>query len=152
MMDLQFMDIVARLLLALVLGLLLGLERIHQHKTIGMRVYSLVSMAACLFVVMAQMFSADTNTSSVEVTRIMGQVVTGVGFLGAGVILHYEKVVQNITTAAALWVAAGVGVACALGYYQEAALVTGITLLLVEGLARVEKYLLVKWGGTAIDS
>ncbi len=152
MMDLQFVDILARVLLALVLGLLLGLERIHQHKTIGMRVYSLVSMAACLFVLIAQMFVVDTNANSGEIVRVIGQVVTGVGFLGAGVILHYEKIVQNITTAAALWVAAGVGVACALGYYQEAALVTGLTLVLIEGLARVEKYLLVKWGGKVIES
>lgn len=151
-MDLQFVDILARVLLALVLGLLLGLERIHQHKTIGMRVYSLVSMAGCLFVLVAQMFVVDTGADSGEIVRVIGQVVTGVGFLGAGVILHYEKVVQNITTAAALWVAAGIGVACALGYYQEAALVTGLTLILIEGLARVEKYLLVKWGGKVIES
>jgi putative Mg2+ transporter-C (MgtC) family protein len=152
MMDLQFVDIIARVLLALVLGLLLGLERIHQHKTIGMRVYSLVAMASCLFVLIAQMFAVDTGASSGEIIKVVGQVVTGVGFLGAGVILHYEKIVQNITTAAALWVAAGVGVACALGYYQEAALVTGLTLILIEGLARVEKYLLVKWGGKVIES
>jgi putative Mg2+ transporter-C (MgtC) family protein len=141
-MEITHFDILIRLAVALLLGILLGLERINQHKTIGMRVYSLVSMTTALFMILAIRTVTDFGSSPAEVVRMMGQLAVGIGFLGGGVIIQLGKEVQNITTAAALWVAAGVGVASAMGYITEALLVTVVTLLILEFFAGIEKRLL----------
>lgn len=138
-MEITFLDICLRLAIAVVLGLMLGLERLHQHKTIGMRVYSMVAITAALFMSMALMVARDFGSSPDEIVRMMGQLAVGIGFLGGGIIVRLEGQVQNITTAAALWVAAGVGVACGLGYLAAALVVTVITLILLEVLVGVEK-------------
>lgn len=141
-MELTLTDICIRLGVAMILGILLGLERLHQHKTIGMRVYSMVSMTTALFVIMSLRVMIDLNASADEIVRMMGQLAVGIGFLGGGIIIQMGKEVQNITTAAALWVAAGIGVAAGLGYVTEALIVAATTLVILEALAAIEKRLI----------
>jgi putative Mg2+ transporter-C (MgtC) family protein len=140
-MELTLIDICIRLGVAMILGILLGLERLHQHKTIGMRVYSMVSMTTALFVIMSLRVMIDLKASPDEIVRMMGQLAVGIGFLGGGIIIQMGKEVQNITTAAALWVAAGIGVAAGLGYVTEALIVAATTLVILEALAAIEKRL-----------
>src|SRR3989344_8837875 len=105
-----------RLLLAAFLGALLGMERVFAHKTAGLRTYALVSMGSALFVVVSviivDQFSGITNFDPL---RVAAQIITGIGFLGAGVIIFRESRVEGITTAAGLWVAAGIGMASGFG-------------------------------------
>ncbi|MCQ2344540.1 MAG: MgtC/SapB family protein [Paludibacteraceae bacterium] len=97
---------------SVMLGFLIGLEREYSHRYIGIRTVSLVSLAATLFCIV-QLPGADP-------TRIVGQVVTGMGFLGAGVIFKEGASIKGMTTAATLWCAAAIGSLVALDYWREA--------------------------------
>jgi putative Mg2+ transporter-C (MgtC) family protein len=105
-----------RLLLALGCGTCLGLNRDLHHKPAGVRTFSLVSVGAALVTLSAtHLATADAGT----VGRVIQGVLTGIGFVGAGVIFHNEKrkAVAGLTTAAAIWFTAALGVACGLGHY-----------------------------------
>jgi putative Mg2+ transporter-C (MgtC) family protein len=106
-----------RLLAALAAGMLVGIERQFQHKKAGLRTHSLVALGSALFVLIAQSVGEGLNF---DPTRVLGQVVTGIGFLGAGVILHQGATVLGLTTAATIWCSAGLGCAAGFGYYKEA--------------------------------
>src|SRR3954452_14094660 len=110
------LDIAARLLLAAVLGALVGLEReVHAHPA-GMRTHLLVSLGSALFTVVSIYgFTSDPNGGNVDPTRIAAQIVTGIGFLGAGAIIHYGTTIRGLTTAASLWAMAAVGMAAGAG-------------------------------------
>lgn len=107
-------------------GLFIGLEREIQNKEAGLKTNALVSLGAALFVIASLQFEGTNH--DVDLTRVMGQVVTGIGFIGAGVILQQGTRVTGITTAATVWCSAGAGCFAALGLYQELAL---LTLLIV---------------------
>lgn len=107
-------------------GLLIGLEREIQNKEAGLKTNALVSLGAALFVLASLHFEGTEH--DVDLTRVMGQVVTGIGFIGAGVILQQGQRITGITTAATVWCSAGAGCFAALGLYQELAL---LTLLIV---------------------
>jgi putative Mg2+ transporter-C (MgtC) family protein len=113
---------VLRLLVALAAGTLIGLERQVHHKSAGMRTNALVSMGAAIFVMISLKITA---TEGGDATRIIGQVVTGIGFLGAGVILHQGISVQGLTTAATIWCSSAIGCLAAAGYLAEAGIGTG---------------------------
>jgi putative Mg2+ transporter-C (MgtC) family protein len=121
-----------QLVVALVLGMLLGVQRKLAGKTAGMRTYGLVSMGACLFVVtstfMVQELSVD---GTAEIMRVVAGVISGIGFIGAGIIFKggYLGAVTGITTAAGLWVVAGIGVAVGFKLYALSAFATILTLL-----------------------
>lgn len=120
----------AKILLALMLGALLGTERTLAHKHVGIRTFGLVSMGACIFVVAAlDMLPTLNEVSSPDLLRVVSGVVTGVGFLGAGVIIFRENSVQGITTAAGIWIAAAIGVIVGLGFYSLALFSTFLTLI-----------------------
>ncbi|HJV65265.1 MAG TPA: MgtC/SapB family protein [Geomonas sp.] len=151
--------LVSRLLLASLLGGMIGLEREIHGRPAGFRTHLLVSLGACLFVITSvefyYLFGNFTGSTPVGVDpgRVAAQVVTGIGFLGAGAIIRDRASIRGLTTAACLWVAAALGVACGVGLFKLAVAVTGISLGSLLLLKQVEKklsrdsYLHVKiWG------
>ncbi len=116
------------LLTAMLLGMVLGIERFIAHKTAGMRTYTLISMGAALFVIISQMVTAQFQFQTFDPLRIAAQVVAAAGFLGVGAIFHKDQHVSGITTASGLWVAAGIGMACGFGLYKLAIVVTILCL------------------------
>lgn len=126
----QLIDILTRLLIAMILGLILGTERVFAGKTAGMRTYALVSMGSALFVITSVlMATVYLPLTSFDPLRVAAHVITGVGFLGAGLIIYKERV-QGLTTAAGLWVAAGIGVASGFGLYALSVITTILTLFI----------------------
>ncbi|PIP23743.1 MAG: hypothetical protein COX90_02465 [Candidatus Nealsonbacteria bacterium CG_4_10_14_0_2_um_filter_38_17] len=133
---------VFQLLLAALLGGLIGLERETQKKEAGLRTYTLVSLGAALFTSISfHVFSLFANETGVnfDPARIIGQIVLGVGFLGAGMIIFRGSHIEGLTTAAGLWIVAAIGCAVAAGLYFQAAFTTFLTLLILAGLKLVEK-------------
>ncbi len=141
----SFPTVALRLGAALVLGALLGLEREHREHAAGLKTLALVSLGAALMtVVSAYGFESLLGVSPnvrLDPTRIAAQIVTGIGFLGAGTILLRRQFVRGLTTAATIWLVAGVGMACGAGLLAEATLVTVLTLLLLTVVRPVERRL-----------
>jgi putative Mg2+ transporter-C (MgtC) family protein len=125
----QVTRITLRLLVATVLGGLLGFERERQGKSAGVRTHMLVAMGAALFVLIPQ----QAGVSSADLSRVLQGVITGVGFLGAGAIFMGTKEVETrgLTTAAGIWVTAAVGMAAGMGRESSAALSAFIALLIL---------------------
>ena len=119
-------NIVVRLLTAAVAGALVGLEREVHGKDAGMRTFALVSLGACVFGILS-----GTVTGAPDPTRIAAQVVSGIGFLGAGVIMRGKSHVIGLTTAATMWVAAAVGLAIAYGRFALGIATTLIVLVVL---------------------
>ncbi|WP_315167755.1 MgtC/SapB family protein [Metaclostridioides mangenotii] len=109
------LEIVSRLVLALVLGGLIGLEREKIHQFAGFRTHILIALGACISAIVSIELVADYASS--DPSRIPGQVLTGIGFLGAGAILKTKGGVKGLTTAAGMWATACLGLAIGCGYY-----------------------------------
>lgn len=136
--------VIFKLVLAVVLGALLGLERSLAHKTAGMRTFALVSMGAALFVIVSAVAGdhyLQLGALAVDPLRVASQIIVGIGFLGAGLIIFQGNKIYGLTTAAGLWVAAGVGMAAGFGLFSLALVVTLLTLLVFTVLWFVERYL-----------
>lgn len=115
-----------RLALALVLGAVLGLERQLHHKAAGTKTHALVSLGAALFVLLAEGIPGDASAPG----RVAGQIITGIGFLGAGAILRGDSTtVTGLTTAATVWCAGAIGTLAGLGSWYEALIGTGFILV-----------------------
>lgn len=127
---LQQIDLSVRLILAAALGLAVGFEReIHGHPA-GLRTHMLVAVGSALFTVLsAYGFGAGTTEAPIDPTRIAAQIVSGIGFLGAGAILKDGIVIRGLTTAASLWATSAVGMAAGAGEYIIAAVATGVILV-----------------------
>ncbi|MEO5723576.1 MAG: MgtC/SapB family protein [Ilumatobacteraceae bacterium] len=121
--------LVARVALAALLTAFIGLEREFNGHPAGIRTHAIVGLGAALFTVAGAFGFSPQATDSPS--RVAAQVVTGIGFLGAGTILRHRDRVRGLTTAATLWFAAGVGVACGAGLLAIAAASTGIALVLL---------------------
>ncbi|GAB4558366.1 MAG: MgtC/SapB family protein [Rhizobacter sp.] len=130
----QITRLLVRLLLAAVLGGVLGYEREQKGKAAGVRTHMLVAMGAALFVLVPQ----QGGMQLADMSRVMQGVIAGIGFLGAGAIIksHSEENVQGLTTAAGVWMTAAIGIACGLG--RESTAVLG-TLLALAVLALVPR-------------
>ncbi|WMJ73986.1 MgtC/SapB family protein [Cytophagaceae bacterium ABcell3] len=126
----MFTAFIFRLLLAIVLGALIGLERQWRQKSAGLRTNTLVSMGAAAFILLSQSLTDDMGDPS----RVAGQIVTGIGFLGAGVIMKSGLNISGLNTAATIWCSAAVGTLAGAGLWAEAvvtaAAVAGTHLLL----------------------
>lgn len=142
MLLLAIPDIYLNLFLAMVLGMVLGLERFVAHKTAGMRTYTLISMGSALFVVISQIVTSSMSAHNFDPMRIAAQVVAAAGFLGVGAIVHRnDNQVSGVTTASGMWVAAGIGMACGFGLYYLAIAVTVLALFTFIVLWFLEKQL-----------
>lgn len=124
-------DFTLRLLTALVAGLLIGFERQWHHKSAGLRTNTLVSLGAAIFVLLSIIITTKDNG---DVTRIIAQVVTGIGFLCAGIIFKEGLNVHGLTTAVTVWCCSAVGCLAAAGYFIETFIATffiiGVNLIL----------------------
>ncbi len=139
----HFGELYLHLLLAMALGMALGMERFIAHKTAGMRTYTLVSMGSALFVIISQAVMVQFDIYNFDPLRIAAQVVAAAGFLGVGAIVHgMGNQVTGITTASGLWVAAGIGMACGFGLYDLAVLVTILALFTFVVLWFIERQIM----------
>lgn len=120
-----------RILLAAVLGAVIGLERQLSGKAAGIRTNVLICLGAAALTIISQEMGAQANES---VSRIAAQIVSGVGFLGAGVIIRDRGGIHGLTTAATIWLVASVGMACGGGYYTLALATTGLAVVVLLGL------------------
>lgn len=126
------------LMIALGLGLLIGLERSFAGKTAGMRTYGLVAMGSALFVILSQLVVAGSDLYNFDPMRTAAGVIMGIGFLCGGVIIYQNHQLSGLTTAAGLWVSAGIGMAVGFGEVELAVLTTIATLIVFTALWFVE--------------
>lgn len=133
-------EIFLRLAVALLLGMLIGFERIYMRHEAGVRTHGLVSMGAALFVVTSLIASEQLGVAQHETVRVLGQVVTGIGFLGAGLIFMSEKEnrKKGLTSAATLWTTSAIGGAAGFGLINIAVFATLLTLATLTLMATVE--------------
>ncbi len=122
-------EVYLKLLLATILGGIVGIEREFAHKPAGLRTHMLVALASCMFMVLSTQFTQSYADSS----RIAAGVVSGIGFIGAGTIIAggRKRVVIGITTAASIWVTAAIGMAVGFGLYPEAIFTTILATLIL---------------------
>lgn len=133
-------EMAVRLFLAGVLGGFIGYEREAHHKAAGLRTHILVSIGSCLIMILSiRIYESVQGLTNADPTRLAAQVVSGIGFLGAGSIMKEGCTVKGLTTAASLWVVSGVGLAVGSGYYMGALMTTGFVLLTLTILARIQK-------------
>ena len=126
-------EIVVKLAVSAVLGALIGFEREIHQKPAGMRTHSLVCIGSTLFTILSvSMMGADPS-------RIAAGIVTGIGFLGAGMIFRAENKVRGLTTAAELWVLAAIGLAVGIGYYFAALVTTLIVIFILIPMKYIER-------------
>jgi len=130
-------ELIRRLVLAALLGGLLGAEREFRQKSAGFRTNILIAIGSAIFTIL----SLALAPASSDPTRIAAQIVTGIGFLGAGAILRTENRVHGLTTAATVWVNAALGVAAGAGQYHVAAVGGAITLAVLLIVAPIERAL-----------
>src|SRR5262245_16861847 len=130
-------DLALRLLLAAGLGAAIGIERELRQKPAGLRTNILIAVGAALFTIVSVEMASAGGTSD----RIAAQIVTGIGFLGAGAILRGRADVHGMTTAATIWVNAAVGMAAGAGYPLLATIATAITLVVLLALAPIDALL-----------
>ncbi len=138
-------DALIRILVAAILGAMLGLEREITQKPAGLRTHMLVAEGAALFMVGSILLSEQVETGEfavIDPTRIGSTIVTGVGFLGAGMILRSGGRIQGLTTAAGIWVAAAIGMLVGSGFYIIGIFGTALCLLTLVGLRLIEQRLL----------
>ncbi|MFO7759177.1 MAG: MgtC/SapB family protein [Roseovarius sp.] len=131
-----------RLIAALVLGAVIGAERELKNKPAGLRTHMLVSMAACLFIIVSQQLAAvfsETEGLRVDPLRLIEAVTAGVAFLAAGIIFSSGGEVRNTTTGASMWLAGGIGLACGAGQMPLAAMATGIVLVVLYLIRLIER-------------
>jgi putative Mg2+ transporter-C (MgtC) family protein len=126
--SLSWGELLLRLALAVALGGAIGIEREFRERDAGLRTHTLVSLGAALFTIAGAYGFRDFH-GSFDPTRIAAQVVTGIGFLGAGAIIRQGLSVRGLTTAATLWVAAAIGLTAGAGYYAAAVITTALVLL-----------------------
>lgn len=131
-MDNHIIDISIRLVVAMILGGIIGLERDYRAKDAGFRTHFLVAIGSALFTLIS-MYGFEDGVK--DTSRVAAQVVSGIGFLGAGLIVFQKNVIRGLTTAAGLWVTAAVGMACGTGQYYLAVFVTALMLVGLEVLS-----------------
>ncbi|MBD3311322.1 MAG: MgtC/SapB family protein [Candidatus Magasanikbacteria bacterium] len=118
------------ILLAAILGGLIGWQRRHMGKSAGFRTFALVSIGSTLFTILS------LNAFSADPARVASQVLTGIGFIGAGIIFHKKDSVEGLTTAASFWSVAAIGMAVGAGWYIESIIVTLVVFLVLASLVK----------------
>lgn len=130
-------------MLAALLGALIGYERQFKHKSAGLRTNILVCVGSCLIMILSNMmYEQVEGKTNADPARLAAQVVSGIGFLGAGAIIKEGVNVIGLTTAACIWVVSGVGLAVGAGYYSIAIFSSVLVYLILEALSQRDRY---KW-------
>ena len=137
----ELLEFSTRVGIATLAGLFIGAEREFRKKSAGLKTNSLVSLGACVFVLLSLTFRGEEN---VDITRVLGQIVSGIGFIGAGTILHYKQSIKGLNTAATIWCSAGAGCLAALEMYQDLVVVSGIIIIINLVLGIFEQRVLQK--------
>lgn len=135
-------QIIFQLILAVLLGGVVGLEREYKRKEAGLRTYILVSLGSALFTIVAfEVFQSFLGKSgaNLDPLRVVQAVAMGIGFIGAGLIIFREKHVEGLTTAAGLWVVAAIGIAVGAKLYFPAIFVTFLAIGILAGLRLLEE-------------
>lgn len=128
---------VLRILLAVVLGGVIGLERQLSGKPAGLRTNIMICLGSAVFTIISEQMAKPGDS----VTRIASQIVTGVGFLGAGAIIRERGGIHGLTTAATIWLVASIGMACGAALYSLAVISTIIAIAVLIGLVKMDKFL-----------
>ena len=138
----DYKTIIFRLILAAVLGALLGTEREINNRPAGLRTHALVSLGSALIMLVSIDGFSKLQLASIyqssDPARLAAQVISGIGFLGAGTIIHNQRSIAGLTTAACLWVSAGIGLAVGVGYYTGAVVASLLSLIVLIALRRME--------------
>lgn len=136
-------ELFLRLTLACILGGIIGYERQSRKKSAGLRTNVLVCLGSCLIMVLSEAlyFKVEGRTNA-DPARLAAQVVSGIGFLGAGAIMKEGLTVTGLTTAACLWVVSGVGLAVGAGYYSGALFTTGLIFATLGILSRIDEWVM----------
>jgi putative Mg2+ transporter-C (MgtC) family protein len=142
-------EILLRLAVVVVLCGAIGLERQAREQIAGLRTHVIVGLGAGLFTLVSAF--GFTASNHVDPTRIAAQIVSGIGFLGGGVILRYGVTVRGVTTAAALWISAAIGMAAAAGFYLGAAATTVFALVTLVALRRLKPAIRRRLGSEALS-
>jgi len=131
---------VIKTLYAAVLGFVIGIQRERLGKPAGARTYSLVALASAVFTIMSQtgFVSGAVFNNGIDPTRIASQIVVGIGFLGAGIIIFHEDKVLGLTTAAGMWAVAALGMVVGVGRYAEAGILA-VLILIILAMSSVEE-------------
>jgi len=154
-MTLAWTEIALRLGTATVLAGLVGLDRERRESSAGMRTHALVGMSACLLMIVSAFGFADilgTANVVLDPSRIAAQVVTGIGFLGAGTIIARGSFVRGLTTAASVWSVAAIGLAVGGGMYWAGVVATVISLILLAVMRPVERRLDRRWRKQTVNA
>ena len=125
-----------KLLVSLLLGALIGAEREYKGRNIGFRTIILITLGSTLFTILSFILGKDSDPA-----RIASNIVTGVGFLGAGAIFRDGASVRGVTTASIIWISAAIGMACGIAQYEFAVMVTITVLLILLGFAGMQKFI-----------
>ena len=137
----QEWEVCLRLVLSCIMGGIIGYERQMRHKSAGLRTNMLVALGACLIMILSQaLYDNVEGKTNADPARLAAQVVSGIGFLGAGAIMKEGLTVTGLTTAATLWVVAGVGLAVGAGFYLGAGVTTGVVFLILWNLSRLDMW------------
>lgn len=131
------LSFILRLLVAAAAGGAVGLERQINNKSAGLRTNTLVAVGSCIYVLVNLRLTGETG----DPTRIIGQIVTGIGFLGAGVIMHKGTNVQGLTTAATIWCSAALGVLAGLNLFLEAFVSTVLIITVNSGFKIADRFI-----------
>ena len=123
----DWVEYLLRILMAVGLGIVIGIERQLRFKVAGIRTHAVVAAGACIFMVISKYGFSDSNTF--DASRIASQVVSGISFIGAGMILYRQQSVHGLTSAAGIWLTAAIGMASGAGMYRVALGATGIVVL-----------------------
>jgi putative Mg2+ transporter-C (MgtC) family protein len=127
---------ISAILLAVCCGAAIGLERQLKQKPAGLRTNILICLGAAVFTIISARMAGDKDA----ITRIAAQIVTGVGFLGAGAVIQDRGGIHGLTTAATIWLVASVGMACGAKLYLLAVISTLIAIIVLVGLGQLEKF------------
>jgi len=134
-------ELLLRLVLSCILGGIIGYERQSRRKSAGLRTNVLVCLGSCLIMVMSvEMYQEVEGKTNADPARLAAQVVSGIGFLGAGAIMKEGLSVTGLTTAACLWVVAGVGLAVGAGFYAGALISTALVFVTLGRLSRIDDW------------
>lgn len=135
-------DYFLRLVAAALLGGLIGIERESHGKDAGFRTYAIVCLGSALaMIVSTSIYSIYSEGVHPDPGRIAAQVISGIGFLGAGAIIRFPQGIKGLTTAAGIWAAAAIGLACGLGLYKIAVFTTLLILIILIVFSKIDQFL-----------